>query len=131
MIRFDDTEGLKRLIKLMLIGSIVSFILIFGYHYYQKEEYPQPSYEESFEGSVIHLSTYQSVVMIELDNHKKYMIFGSRNYKYDPYILQDFLREDDLIEKKVNSNLIQIERGDSIFTFEIGKDLHKELWRQY
>lgn len=130
MIRFDDVKGLRRLFKLMIFGTIVSFILIFGYNYYQKEEYPQPSFEQRIKGRIIHLPKYQSVVMIELDNHEKYMIFGSRNYKYDPYILQDFLQRNDLIEKEANSNLIRINRGDSIFTFEIGKDLNKELWRQ-
>lgn len=127
MIRFDDTKGLKNLLKLMLIGTVISFILIFGYNKYQKEEFPQPTFEQGINGRISSLSTYQSVVMIKLESDEKYMIVDSRNYAYDPYLIQGFLRKGDYVEKKLNSDTIFVKRNDSTFVFVLGKDLNKKF----
>ena len=125
MIRFNNVKGLNRLTILIISGLILSSILIFGYNYYQKSNYPKLQVSDSTSGKVIKSSKYQSVILVDLDNGEKYMLIDSKNYTYNPSSMQDFLKKGDFIEKKVNSDTIQIIRASETYFFVIGEDINK------
>ena len=127
MIRFNDNQGLKKLFRLMLIGTVISLILIFGFNYLQEEKYPKPQFNEEIGGNVVNLSTYQSVLKVALDNGNRYMIVDSRNYAYDEYLLQKLVKKGDYLEKKSNSDTLRVIRKKNSFMFVIGEDLNIAL----
>jgi len=126
MISLDDKKGLRNLVKAMIAGFTVS-VLVFGYISYQQEKYQKPVNSEEIKGEIIALSTYQSVVNIELDDNRKFMIVDSRNYGLEPYAIQTFLRIGDYLIKEPHSDTLTVIRDDKFYTFVLGKDLNTTL----
>jgi len=55
--------------------------------------------------------------MLKLDDGRQVSLSGSRNYKLEPYNLNEFLKKGDQLIKKANSDTIKIYRTGSEYIF--------------
>ena len=127
MIGLNDSKKIKCLFILIFAGFVISAVLIMGYVSNQSKDYPKLALAKAIDATIVTVSTYQSVALVELDNGEKCMIVDTRNYEYQPYLIQDFLQIGDHLKKTMNSDTLMVERGGQMFTFVIGKTLHQEL----
>ena len=125
--RLRNAKGLKLLFILVIAGFIISSIFILGYTSNIQDEYPRLDFLNELKGSVSKVSSYQSVVLVEFEDGRKSMIIDSRNYVYDSYLIQDFLKVGDYLDKRKNSDTLVIRRNEKEFIFVIGKELNQAL----
>ena len=126
MIKPDDIQAIRFWGRLMLVGTIVILILMFGVNYALKSKYPILTNEQRVFGKVTSLAKYQSVLLVQLDDSVRIMIPASRNYDYDPPQLQHLLKTGDVISKKASNDTISLRRGRDSFFFLLGKQINRD-----
>ncbi|UXX79432.1 hypothetical protein N7E81_18950 [Reichenbachiella carrageenanivorans] len=128
MFSIDDDKKWGQFIKLMVGGFVVfGAIFIIG-NVWMDDQYPNIKTTDEIEGKVTSIKPYQSASLVELNSDgNTFAILGARNYKYDPYDLNYFLKEGDYLQKNMNSDTLMIKRDGKEYVFVIGGYLNKEL----
>lgn len=127
MIPFKDTKEIKKLVILLMVGfPLLTFIMIkcLGYWW---DQYPNVELTDEINNKLMDITPYQSTAMLKLDDGRQLSFSGSRNYKLQPYNLNEFLKRGDILTKKVNSDTIKIYRSGSEYIFVHKKNLYPEL----
>jgi len=112
-----------------VMGGAVIAIVVFWliYDNVNDKEYPCINNEAALYGKVTKTKPYQSVAYVELEDGLKFRLISSRNYKYYPYSLNEFIQPGDSLLKRANSDTLVIDRGNRNFVFVLGKDINKSL----
>ncbi len=127
MIPFNDTKEIRKLVILLLVGfPLGAFIMIKSLQYWWNQ-YPKVELTDEINNKIVDITPYQSTAMLKLDDGRQLTFFGSRNYKLQPYNLNEFLKKGDILTKKANSDTIKIYRTGSEYIFIHNKVLFPEL----
>lgn len=127
MFSIDDDKKWSYFIKLMLAGFVILGSLFIIGNVWMDDKYPNIKTTDEVEGEILSVKPYQSASFVELDNGQPFAILGARNYKYDPYTLNRFLKKGDFIVKRANSDTLKVIRDNKEYLFVIGGYLNKEL----
>jgi hypothetical protein len=127
MIPLNKPKEIAKLFKIMAIGTGISFILLFLHSSLNDYLYPTLEFQQEIRGRIMSVTPYQSISKIQMDNGIKFRFPTARNYLYDPYDLNEFLKDGDFVEKKINNDTLLIKRSDDeIFIFVLGKDINQK-----
>jgi hypothetical protein len=121
MIPFNDPSRILRHIAIGIIGFIILFGLLMLYMKIQDNRYPLVETNTHISGTVKFANPYQSITKIEMDSSLRFRLPASRNYKYIPFHLNEFLQTGDSIVKKYSTDTLWIYRKDEKFYFCLGK----------
>jgi len=113
------------LFKLMGIGIVVIIIIYILTEKWKSSEYPFITFEQSINGKIIDATPFQSIVYIKLSDGSQFRLTSSRNYLYEPYQLNEFLKGSDFLVKKNNNDSLQVIRESHVYVFVLGQDLNK------
>lgn len=105
----------------LLVGFIVLSVCLFIGFKWLTKDYEELKYDQSYNDEVLDIVTYKGVGYVTFSNNKKYKIYDSRNYNYEPYSLSKFLVEGDIIEKKEESDSVIILRSGKEYVFLLGQ----------
>lgn len=87
----------------------------------QRREFPFISEEDSICGIVKEKSSLRGVLSVQLDNNKKLSIDHSRNYKYEPPCIDDFIGIGDLLVKNSFSDTLFVSKKGNTYFFVVGE----------
>ena len=127
MFSIYDEKKWKFFLSLMIAGLLVCVIALIAFNFWLDDGYPTLVESDEIDGRVSDVSQYQSVALIKLTDGKSLKLMPARNYEYNPYNLNYFIEEGDLLRKKSGSDTLLIERNDVIYVFVVGQNINVDL----
>lgn len=121
MIPFHETKKIRNSLIIMVITFIVGIYVMTSYFQRLEEKYPFIIKADHIDNKLIDIRPYQSIAYVEFDNNRKMTLDFARNINYQPANLNEFLKLNDHILKKKNSDTLFVIRTDSVFTFVLGE----------
>ncbi|MCZ8355820.1 MAG: hypothetical protein O9340_13855, partial [Cyclobacteriaceae bacterium] len=95
MIPHNKPKEIKKHVKIFIVSSILGLVLLFVHSFLNDRIYPEVGFDQQISGKILNVIPYQSIVKIELVDGRRFRFNSARNYQYDPYQMNEFLKKED------------------------------------